>query len=129
MKHVIASFAVLTSASQFLCLFCCIVPTATGILAILTSFGVGFGNSLLLGDIARTIHPWQPYILGGSITLISISWSIWFYGQKRSHKLASADGSACGCHSNSHIQRKPIFLIVATGLLTFNLVYSQMLHG
>ncbi|MGB1077453.1 MAG: hypothetical protein ACPG05_04025 [Bdellovibrionales bacterium] len=128
MKNIIASTAVLTSFSQFLCLFCCVVPTATGIIAILTSVGlVSSSGSTFLGDLSQVLHPWRETILITSISLISLSWGLWFlkWKQQSSSHHGSEEGG-CGCKAKT---KKPTFLMVATALLAFNVVYAHSLHG
>lgn len=126
MKNILASTAVLTSFSQFLCLFCCVVPTATGIIAILASVGlVGSSGSHILGDLSQAFHPWRETIFITSISLISLSWGLWFLKWKQSHQHEATEGS-CGCKAKT---KKPIFLMVATALLIFNVIYAHSLHG
>ena len=126
MKNILASTAVLTSFSQFLCLFCCVIPTATGLIAILASIGlVGSSGSDFLGDISQAFHPWRDAIFITSISLISLSWGLWFLKWKQAHHHKDTQGS-CGCKAKT---KKPIFLMVATALLIFNVIYAQTLHG
>lgn len=119
MKNIFASMAVLTSFSQFLCIFCCVVPTATGILALLSVFGVAGANSLILGDLSMALHPYRGIIMTVSICLISLSWFMYFYAKKQ-------EESPCGCASKH--KRKPIFLMIATVLLLVNLGSMPFMH-
>jgi len=128
MKKILASIAVLASFSQFLCLFCCVVPTATGLIAILASIGlVGSSGGNIFGDISQVFHPWQKPILMTSLSLISMSWGLWFlkWKQQQTHQHTMAEGS-CGCKAKT---KKPIFLMVATSLLIFNIVSTYGIHG
>ena len=68
MKNTFASVAILASFSQFLCIFCCVIPTATGVLALLSVFGIAGANSMILGDVSMMLHPYQNIIM----TVVSI---------------------------------------------------------
>ena len=117
MKNWFASAAVVTSCSQFLCFFCCVVPTATGLIALLAAIGLTGSQFNFVSDLSLWLHPYRTYIIVGSIILISISWLIWYYTQKK------PEGD-CGCH----VKKKPVFLIIASLLLGFNLVSASFLH-
>lgn len=118
MRNIIASIAALSSASQFLCIFCCVVPTATGVIAILASLGLaGADTNFFLSDLSMKMHPWQPAILAVSITLIAFSWSMWFYNRKKAH-------SDCGCKK----VKRPVFLPFATLLIAFNSISYLFTH-
>lgn len=119
MKNIFASMAVLTSFSQFLCIFCCVVPTATGILALLSTFGLVGANSMFLGDLSLMLHPYRGMIMGISLFLISLSWALYFYVKNK-------EKASCGCASQK--QKKPVFLIGATLLLTLNMLAILFLH-
>jgi lysylphosphatidylglycerol synthetase-like protein (DUF2156 family) len=119
MKNIVASMAVLTSLSQFLCIFCCVLPTATGILALLSVFGVAGSNSFILGDLSTALHPYRGIIMTVSICLISLSWFMYFYAKKQ-------EKASCGCTSKH--KRRPIFLMVATLLLVVNLGSIPFIH-
>lgn len=119
MKDIVASMAVLTSFSQFLCIFCCVVPAATGILALLSVFGFAGANGMILGDLSMALHPYRGLIMTVSVCLISLSWTLHFYGKNM--KKAS-----CGCASKH--KKKPIFLTVATILLAVNISSMPFLH-
>ncbi|MCD8496784.1 MAG: hypothetical protein LRZ85_01075 [Alphaproteobacteria bacterium] len=125
MKNFLASAAVLASASQFLCLFCCIVPTATGILALLATLGLTGTNAPMLGDIATAFHPWRMPILGTAVVLISFSWGMWFYNKRRKQK--SCEEEVC-TPCNTKAAKYPVFLMIATGLLVFNFITVELLH-
>ena len=119
MKNIVASVAVLASFSQFLCIFCCVVPPATGILALLSVFGVASTNSMILGDLSVALHPYQSIIMTVSICLISLSWLVYFFTKKQ-------EKSSCGCTSKH--RKKPIFLAIATVLLVVNISAAPFLH-
>lgn len=119
MKKILASAAVVASASQFLCLLCCIVPTATGLLALVATLGLAGSDTFMLGDLAKAFHPWRPTIMVTAIALISFSWGLWFYNSRRPK-------IACGCDTKA--SKRPIFLMVATGLLVFNFITMELLH-
>ena len=119
MKNIFASLAVLTSVSQFLCIFCCVVPTATGILALLSVFGFAGSNSMLLGDLSVMLHTHRGIIMTVSIFLISLSWLSYFYAKKKGEV-------SCGC-TIKH-KKKPVFLMIATVLLAINLGAMPFLH-
>jgi len=119
MKNIFASMAVLTSFSQFLCIFCCIVPTATGIITLLSVFGLAGANSMFLGDLSLALHPYRKAIMAASICLISLSWVLWFL-TKNKQKIA------CGCDTKP--KKKPVFLMIATALLVVNLGTMPFLH-
>lgn len=124
MKNILAGAAVLASASQFACLFCCIVPTAAGVISLLAALGLTGANGLpMLGDIATAFHPWQKTILYTALCLISLSWALWFYNN-RPKKMA--DGIACECSAKA--AKRPYFLMAATALLAFNLITVELLH-
>ena len=120
MKNILASAAVFSSIGPFLCLFCCVLPTATGIIAVLTTFGLTGANAMMLGDLSHALHPWRWHIMGFSVVLISLSWAIWLYTYKKAKNTTS-----CECHDKP---KRPIFLSVATLLLIFNLVVVQFMH-
>lgn len=90
MKDIVASMAVLTSFSQFLCIFCCVVPAATGILALLSVFGFTGANGMILGDLSMALHPYRGLIMTVSVCLISLSWTLHFYGKIQEKLLAAA---------------------------------------
>ena len=119
MKNIFASAAVLASFSQFLCIFCCVVPTATGILALLSVFGVASANSMILGDISMMLHPYQSTIMMVSVCLISLSWALYFFAKKQ-------EKSSCGCDQKN--KKKPVFLMIATVLLAVNIGSTTFLH-
>lgn len=117
MKNIIASVAALSSASQFLCIFCCVVPTATGVIAVLASLGLaGAETNFFLSDLSIKLHPWQPAILGISLSLIAFSWSMWFYNNKKVT-------SECGCKV-----KRSFFLPFATLLIGFNSISYLFMH-
>ena len=119
MRNWFASAAVLTSFSQVLCLFCCIVPTATGILAIFTTLGLTSSNLSILRDLSIALHPYKNQILMVSLSLISTSWGLWFYSKTK---------IGCGCSRRDQRAKKPIFLIIASALLAFNLMAMILWH-
>lgn len=119
MKNTFASVAILASFSQFLCIFCCVVPTATGILALLSVFGVAGSNSMILGDLSMMLHPYQHAIMAVSLCLISMSWFLYFVTKKQ-------ENTSCGCAAKH--KKKPFFLIIATVLLTVNIGTTSFLH-
>ena len=119
MKNIFARMAVLTSFGQFLCIFCCIVPTATAILALLSTLGLAGANSMFLGDLSLMLHPYRGVIMGVSLFLISLSWALYFYVKKK-------EKMSCECASKK--QKKPVFLIGATLLLTLNMLAIPFLH-
>lgn len=119
MKNIFASIAVLTSFSQFLCIFCCVIPTATGVLAILSTFGLAGANMSFLGDLSIYLHPYRGTIMIVSLSLISLSWTSWFLTKNK-------ENTDCGCHAKS--RKKPIFLMIASVLLVVNLGAMPFLH-
>lgn len=124
MKNILAGFAVLASVSQFACLFCCIVPTATGILALLVTLGLTGANGLpMLGDIATAFHPWRETILITALTMISLSWGMWLYNRRPKESCETTCGS---CEVKA--AKRPYFLMAATALLIFNIASVELLH-
>jgi len=119
MKNIFASMAVLTSLSQFLCLFCCVLPTATGILALISMFGFAGANSMILGDLSAMMHPHRATIMMVSISLICLSWITWYISKNK-------EKTSCGCHAKA--KKKPIFLMIATILLVVNISAMPFLH-
>ena len=129
MKNILASFAVVASFSQFACLFCCIVPTAAGVISLLAAVGLTGANGLpMLGDIATAFHPWRMPVLITALVMISLSWGLFAYNylQSRKQKMAMAGNISCAC-SEKPVKR-PYFLMAATALLIFNLVSVELLH-
>ncbi len=120
MKNITAALAVIASLSQYLCIFCCVVPAVAGLASLLTMIGFDGESSHFLGDVARIFHPWRGIILGSSLALISLSWGLWYYNHRQSL-------SPCGCTGKG--AKKPYFLIAATVILAFNLAGYQWIHG
>lgn len=119
MKNIFAGLGALASCSQILCIFCCVVPTATGILALLTSFGLVGANSHFLGDLSLMFHPYREAILIVSVCLIALSWGLHFYMKKQ-------EASSCGCSIKA--KKTPIFLSAATFLLVINIGVMAVSH-
>ncbi|MEM9469143.1 MAG: hypothetical protein AAF988_03185 [Pseudomonadota bacterium] len=119
MKNFFASVAVLTSLTQFLCIFCCVVPAATGLIAMLSLVGISSSENTILSDLSHMLHPYETTIIIVSFVLISLSWIMHFVLRKQ-------ENISCECSSKDN--KKPIFLIIATGLLGVNIGVMTFLH-
>ncbi|MBN8521672.1 MAG: hypothetical protein J0L77_07245 [Alphaproteobacteria bacterium] len=120
MKNIVAGFAVLASFSQYLCIFCCVVPAVAGLAGLLTLVGFDGESGHFLSRISGIFHPWRIEIMSISFVLLTLSWGLWFYARK-------AQTSACGCQTKGG--KKPFFLIAASAILVFNLLGYQWIHG
>jgi hypothetical protein len=87
---------------------------------------VGSSDSNILGNLSQALHPWRDAIFITSISLISLSWGLWFLKWKQQSRQRDTAEESCGCSAKT---KKPIFLLVATGLLFFNVIYAHGLHG
>lgn len=121
MKNVLAGLAVVASISQYLCIFCCVVPAIAGLAGLFAAFGMAGQDTFILGDIARVVHPWRTEIMVTSVVLISISWSLWFYNRR-----LAAQKIECGCAKSAN--KMPVFLMIASFILVFNMVGYVWTH-